>query len=118
MTSKRVCDFCGSPDVRWTYPARDFAVHEQGLVITEAPTEITTKPFELTQISDGYWDACPACSALIERSDRTRLARRCGRRIVRDHPGSGISFKEATEGARSIQDDFWAHREGPRRPAT
>jgi hypothetical protein len=113
-----LCDFCGSPDVRWTYPARDFAVREQGIAITEGPTLITTQPFDLTQVSDGGWDACPACSALIERSDRERLARRCAKRIVRDHPGLGLSLHQATADARAIHDDFWSHREGQRVPAS
>lgn len=96
------CDFCSSPDVQWSYPARDHVSHlgrEYGL------------DFQLG--STGGWTACPACHALIERGDRRRLATRSLRRLIRKEPGVAAHKAEMLAALRQIHDDFWQNREGP-----
>ena len=109
-----VCDFCSAPDVQWSYPARDFIVREEGLVVGIGESELTAKEFILDQGSHGGWAACPACSALVERGDRERLARRSAKRLIRTHPELGLSLRQVLPDVRRRHDDFWANREGPR----
>lgn len=82
-----ICDFCASPDVRWSYPARDFDV----------PEAYST--------SVGPWAACPICHALIARGDRRALLRRSA-----DTGGIGLRGVKVLQ---RIHHGFFTHREGP-----
>lgn len=96
------CDFCSVPSVAWAYPCRDFLVGDVGV------------PGVPDQGSNGAWAACPACHALIERGDRSRLAMRSAKRLAKKH---GLSLKLVLRAVRQSQDAFWAHREGAAVPA-
>lgn len=91
-----ICDFCSSPDVQWSYPARDF--------------EVTGIPLARRAGSSGGWAACPVCHVLIERGDRVRLAHRSAKRMARRY---GVSVNSIERELRSLHDQFWASREGP-----
>lgn len=94
------CDFCGSPDVQWAYPARDFVM----LTAPEIPKDWGSK---------GAWAACPACHALIQRGLRDKLATRCAKRMARRH---GTSVRSVLSDVRRLQDAFWSSREGAPTP--
>lgn len=89
-TRRVICDFCGSPDPKWSFPARDFHLGAD-------------------RVSADGWAACPACHALVLRGDRDKLAMRSAKRIARAHrlPLHGIPAQ-----VRAMQDDFWANRLG------
>lgn len=56
-----ICDFCSSPEPRWSYPAEDVNVLPE-----------LTPP----AISKGAWLACDECAALIGRNEYGKLAER------------------------------------------
>ena len=89
-----ICDFCSSPDVVWSYPAKDF----------EAPMDIGAR-------CAGSWLACEVCHELIERRDRGALAERSltapGMRTI--PPDAAMNF------ARRLHALFLGHRTGPAR---
>lgn len=108
-----VCDFCSSPDVQWSYPARSFR-HERHLTayavdLTDASIE--SQNIDLTAGSIGNWAACPACHALIERQDRKRLVLRSAKRMLRKHPMQ-MTLRTAMDLIRPLQDQFWDNRTG------
>lgn len=107
------CDFCGSPDPHWVYPARAFVAEERVRVLGIAPGGI---PLGLDiDILNGYdqtWRACHVCHALISRGDRDRLARRSAKRILR-HDGYDLPFAQVETLVRRLHDRFWSNREGP-----
>jgi hypothetical protein len=107
-----VCDFCASPDVHWSYPCRDHQRRVEHLnVVMGTAGELRTQPVDLDAFSSGGWAACNPCHALIERSDRVRLARRSAKRLIRS--GAPIGLKAAIAHCRGIHDQFWSHRDGP-----
>jgi hypothetical protein len=60
-----ICDFCLSPNVRWSYPA--------------APMPVASAIIDAT---DDDWAVCAGCSALIDAGDIIGLADR----VVREQP--------------------------------
>lgn len=59
------CDFCSSPAVRWSYPARDV---NMGVVLGGS--------MPVLHNSRGDWAACDACHDLIEAGDYKSLLNR------------------------------------------
>lgn len=108
-----ICDFCSSPDVHWSYPARDFTHHRElaALTIDMRTLETERHDIDLDAGSSGGWAACNVCHALIERGARERLARRSAKRMLRIH-GMNMSLRDALGLIRPFQDTFWANREG------
>jgi hypothetical protein len=70
QTSEVICDFCSSPDVRWSYTAEDF-------VIVEPRIEWGSR---------GGWAACDTCHDFIEKGDREGLAKHSMERFFPTHP--------------------------------
>lgn len=109
-----ICDFCSSPDVRWTFPCRGHtAADNLDAVLQHRDGSVSVESMEVTRIADGGWAACSACHALIQRGDRVRLARRSAKRMIRDHPDIPMVLDNAIGHVRRLQDAFWANREGP-----
>lgn len=109
-----VCDFCGSIDVHWSFPCRDFT-HERKLslgILSAAGAE--ARDVNLTGASAGGWAACNVCAALIKRGDRDRLAKRSARTNQRKMAARGtvIGLASIIKLIRPFHDDFWANREG------
>lgn len=94
-----MCDFCSGPDVRWSYPARDFI--DLGLA---SPNRL------IVSESVGAWAACDECHRLIEADDREQLLRRSVERFVELY---GLLLPGLDEGVRQIQSRFFEHRSGP-----
>ena len=93
-----ICDFCLSPDVRWSFPCRDFKI----------PTPDTDI------ISVNGWAACETCYAFVEAGDRTGLYHHSVAGMRAHHPNdsrAGIAI-----GAGLAQGGFWANRLGPGEP--
>jgi hypothetical protein len=91
------CDFCSSPDVRWSYPARDFTI------------------LPLMVASGGGWAACQTCHDLIETQDWKALAGRSAdtHPMVKD----GLMPREvAIEFTKTIHFAFRLARTGPAEP--
>jgi hypothetical protein len=86
------CDFCGGPNPRWSYPAKDVGA----IPIPGGPKVMLT----------GGWGACDACHALIERDDRNGLAEQ-GARIFRGLPEDTV--KKAVVNTQKL---FWDNRTG------
>lgn len=95
--SQPVCDFCGTPNVRWIYPTRDFS------------SDIVEDGAALTFNSSGGWAACPTCHGLIERGERDSLARRSAD-LYQDQ--TDVPYPALLASLRALHDDFWANREG------
>lgn len=99
-----MCDFCSSPDVRWAFPSRDFSL------------EVPVKPrLSLDWGSHGSWAACPACHAIIVRSDRERLAVRAAKRSIRRAAREGDPappLSTLLSVIRRLHDKFWSNRNG------
>jgi hypothetical protein len=88
-----ICDFCSSPEVRWSYNATDFG-H-----------------------SKGGWAACDACSGLIEAGRWQALARRSAESFVakyRAEVGMNVSLDEQVPEFRRLHAGFREHRWGER----
>jgi transcriptional regulator GlxA family with amidase domain len=90
------CDFCSSDYVRWSYPARDFAI------------EADTPAGKMEWGSAGDFAACDLCHAIIERGDRVALSRRTVEIL-------SIPPILADEVAR-FHTFFFEHRTGPAMP--
>lgn len=95
------CDFCSGRPVRWSYPARD---SRMGTISAQLPSG----GFELTGMSRGDWACCDDCHRLIQRADRDALFERA----VEKFPVKMIPRAIVRESIRTIQDNFWAAREG------
>lgn len=95
--SSAQCDFCSAPEIKWSYPCRDFVMQ----MVPGMPGGA----------SAGSWGACSACYSLIERGDRAGLAKRSAKKMVKKHPG--LPLKLALQACRNSHDGFFAHREGP-----
>lgn len=110
-----ICDFCSSPDVRWTFPCREHTSKPEHVeaLIQRRDASLSVKRMDITATSFGGWAACSACHALIQRGDRERLARRSAKRMIRDHPDIPMLLGNVTVHVRRRQDAFWANREGP-----
>lgn len=109
---KGVCDFCSSPHIRWRYPCQ-----------TWTREELSPKGL----IDHGYlgdWSACQPCHDLIERDDRDALAQRAieSEAMALQIPAAtrlDESQMQRLHGrVRQLQDEFFAHRQGPPRPAS
>jgi hypothetical protein len=70
QTSEVICDFCSSPDVRWSYQAVDFVIDEP----------------RIEWGSRGGWAACDTCHDYIEHNDRAGLARHSHDNFFKTHP--------------------------------
>lgn len=96
-----VCDFCGSAEVAYIYPARD------------AP--LGTDPITgRVQMSAGAWTACEDCHRLIASGDRDGLARRCAR-LIGQSTGLALNRQERRSLAAEIRrghEQFWRNRTG------
>lgn len=100
-----VCDFCSSPDVVWSYPARDF-----GLATAHADTGEVVPGISIIA-SGGAWAACECCAKLIEADDRGALMERALTTL-------GLPPIPAMQiGMREIHDAFFTCRTGPAVPA-
>jgi hypothetical protein len=106
------CDFCCSPDVHWSFPARDFTLDPGfGVAIVLEHSVVLMMPPDVPMT--GGWAACPACHALIIRGDRERLARRAARSAIKIGPEmANESLSDVTRHMRALFDKFWANREG------
>jgi hypothetical protein len=107
-----ICDFCSSPDVRWSFAARSFTTHKDFIgtrTMRDGTADI--KAVGITFGSDGNWAACPACHALIASGERYKLARRSAKRFLKAHP-IPMSLSNATDMMRTLHDEFWSNREG------
>ncbi len=98
MPEQPICDFCSEPQVRWSYPARDFV--DVGLV---TPTGI------LVSESVGAWAACEECHRLIEAGDRDALLRRSIQNFIRFY---GVPLPDLGGDIVRIHNQFFAHRSG------
>ena len=87
-----ICDFCNSPAPGWGYPARDFEIDLNG----SGGRVLTIK-------SAGAWAGCEKCSGLIENGDFDGLAQHA-------HNLTKLSVSDI----RTRQEQFRAHRDGPR----
>jgi len=115
-----VCDFCLSPNVRWTFPCRDFTTHDDLSIVSQqsdGSLSVDTEHIEYNAYGD--WAACPACHALIVRGDRERLAVRSVKHAFRRHPevAKVFVFEDYLAHVRMRQDKFWANRLGKPIPA-
>lgn len=100
------CDFCSGRPVRWSYPARD---SQLGTISAQLPSG----GFELTGMSRGDWACCDECHQLIKRADREELFERS----FREFPMRGMLPNRIIRASiRTIQDNFWAAREGAPEP--
>lgn len=91
-----VCDFCSSPSVAWSYPARDVSV----------PSAWWT--------SRGGWAACDGCHDLIEKGDWSALARKSVDTMVSDSHGRVMALpREVVYGAvEALHETFRKARDG------
>jgi hypothetical protein len=109
-----ICDFCSSPDVRWSYPCRDHNRQAHAEALIQRPDgSLRVEEMDIEGFSHGGWAACSACHALIQRGDRDRLARRSAKRMIRNNPDIPLVLSNATEHVRRLHDQFWANRDGP-----
>ncbi len=91
------CDFCGSEDVMWLYPAKDF-----DYIMVDGET----------YRSLGEWAACETCADLIERGDRDGLMEGSAKNHLN---GLSILEKELLKNEiRFFHSFFWNNREGKR----
>lgn len=109
-----ICDFCSSPDVHWSFPARDFVRNREvrGMALHTAPALIEFSEGSFTHGSHGGWAACNVCHRLIVRGDRVKLTRRSAKAILRKHPDARMSLANAITLIRPLHDDFWRNRQG------
>ena len=103
------CDFCGGPNITWTYPCEAFDLPE---------------PYRSG--SSGDWAACDPCSAIIETvplpiagnpAAGSRLADLAQRSIDRIYPQGPPSAQELMSCGMflyALHTGFFAHRKGPR----
>lgn len=89
-SATEICDFCGAPDPKWSYPCEDFDVMGVGSV--------------------GAWDACSRCRDCIDQGGRLSLYKRA-------ITGFGITNERDLLFAREVQRGFFAHKLGPAMPA-
>ncbi len=93
-THQKSCDFCSGPNPCWSYTATDFTVLQ-------------------VLVSQGSWDACDECAALIERNDREGLVVRAVNALIAIHPNLAAERAWCLTMARRVHEDFWANRTGP-----
>jgi hypothetical protein len=105
-----VCDFCGSPDVRWRFRCDN--IRALVIEVSDDLQSGSSTPWN----SYGDWAACPACKALIAATDHHRLAARSARRLVRKSPG--MPYDTAYMAVRALHDTFFANRVGDPIPTT
>lgn len=113
-----ICDFCNSPDVHWSFPARDFTRHSQVGITGFGRDSVIFDDVRLHSTSHGGWAACNVCYRLIIAGKRRQLARRSTARSFkrfRDEEGYDlpIRFEDVLVMVRNRQDEFWANRKGP-----
>ena len=70
-----ICDFCMSPDVRWTHPPKDDSPET---VNAGAEPLLPPLPLKVVYNASG-WAACETCSDLATRGDIENLASRAAR---------------------------------------
>ena len=70
-----VCDFCLSPDVKWTHPPKDDTPETQLVGATNDPILPITHIF-----NSSPWVACPSCSNLVVGNDIPGLATRAAKK--------------------------------------
>jgi hypothetical protein len=97
-----VCDFCSSPDPRWSYPTASFVFR----------TEL------IDHASDGAWAACDACRSLIECNDHAGLTDRsltAWRSVMVDDvaPEEEAMLHQMLA---ALHEAFWRERLGPSYP--
>jgi hypothetical protein len=91
------CDFCLDTRIAWEYPCEQFVIDEIGFG------------------SNGEWAACERCSELIEK----RLLPLLTLRSVRSSIARGQKVDQTTiDNYGLIQQGFFDHRTGPRRPTS
>jgi hypothetical protein len=94
-----VCDFCSTPEVKWMYPADDIAVDA------------------LQWGSRGEWAACDTCHALIESSERDKLAEHSLSNFIKFNPEMPVASdsemrREIAKGIRALHEAFFLARIG------
>lgn len=97
-----VCDFCCDERlaVVAAYPARTFNV------------PMPTDAFGAN--SRGRWAACAECALLIDRGHRDALAERSLDVFIAKGLGRGVPRPILGASIRSLHDQFWTNREGPK----
>lgn len=109
-----ICDFCSSPNVRWTFPCREHTTAEHvDTVLQRRDGSLDVERMDIERVVAGGWAACPACHALVIRGEREKLARRSAKRMIRKHPDVPMLLGNVTVHCRRLQDAFWANRTGP-----
>lgn len=109
-----ICDFCSSPDVHWSFPARDVVTQREFRATALTTTSVHSEMVRVEHGSRGGWAACNVCAALIKRGDRIRLTRRSARKIVQKQAALGVvmSVRQLEQMLRPVHDNFWANRQG------
>lgn len=109
-----ICDFCSSPDVHWSFPARDVVTEREfeAIVVTSKGADV--QDVQIEHNSTGGWAACNVCAALIKHGDRDKLTLRSAKRQKRKlaEQGTFMSLASLVLMLRPLHDNFWASREG------
>ena len=104
----RICDFCSSPDVAWSYPAQTFEIRED--------PELVAMFGKLESVE--AWLACVECARLIDANDRRGLAQRaldCAPALQ----AAALSTRERSQLFQltmALHDQFFSARRGPAEP--
>jgi hypothetical protein len=105
-----MCDFCGDPQPRWSFPCRDFALH----VATEGPEGpegVSERRME------GAWLACDPCRPLIEAQDWPGVAYRLGQHSEPEERDLDRATLQSLGEAMAVMwTRFHANRTGPPTP--
>lgn len=102
-SAQLVCDFCSTPNPRWSYPTKDFTSAYDGFDV------------ELR----GGWAACDECKRLIDHEDRIKLVDRAMDGFLADKPRLDRSTLYLyRERIWNLHDDFMMMRCGDPQPLT
>ncbi len=93
-----ICDFCNGTPIEWCYPATDFAIEFDGVMM----------PFDLG--SFGGWAACQLCHEAIERDGVLGSSQRTVRSM------GDIVSAPVCQMVLDLHKKFFAHRTGPPTP--
>lgn len=92
-----LCDFCSTPAVAWSYPARTFVTCVIGGIISE---------------SLGAWVACTTCKDLIEAGNRRGLAEHSLEAFLVAQPQLAAVRDDLFVQLLVVHAGFFAHRTG------
>jgi hypothetical protein len=97
-----VCDFCNSPVVVWSYPARD-----SNMILLETMESNTFLG------NRGGWAACEKCSELIEAGDEKGLLE-WSLKTMREKNKKNMPDEIIRKVMRQVHRAFWENRLGER----